>query len=164
LFIGEVMDTDVLTFEAHLSADEALSLISGTDPATVLARRQHLYPILGDRDELTGVITRTQLETAAHDGTGAREVGELGIRTPIVTHPDETLRAVAVAMAAHGIDRMPVVDRDDPRRVLGLISLTMLLAGRLRDLSEARDSERVLRLRVARVRNVLTPFGSPRPR
>jgi H+/Cl- antiporter ClcA len=164
LFIGEVMDTDILTFEAHLSAAEALSLISGTDPATVLARRQHLYPIVGDDDELIGVITRTQLETAAHDGSGDCEVGKLGILTPVVTHPDETLRAVAVAMAGHGVDRMPVVDRDDPRRIVGLISLTMLLAGRLRDLSEARDTERVLRLRVARVRNVLTPFSTPRPR
>jgi predicted transcriptional regulator len=109
------------------------------------------------------VITRTQLETAAHDGSGERAVGELGITTPVVTHPDEPLRAVAVAMAAHGVDRMPVVDRDDPRRIVGLISLTMLLAGRLRDLSEARDTERVLKLRVARVRKVL-PLITPRPR
>jgi hypothetical protein len=33
-----------------------------------------------------------------------------------------------------------------------MISLTMLLAGRLRDLQEARDAERVLRLRVVRPR------------
>ena len=68
----------------------------------------------------------------------------------MVTHPDEILRTVATAMAAHGIDRMPVVSRDDPRRIVGLVSLTMLLAGRLRTLQHARDAERVLRLRVVR--------------
>jgi len=47
---------------------------------------------------------------------------------------------------------MPVMDRHDPGRILGMISVPMLLAGRLRDLREARDSERVLRLRVVRPR------------
>jgi CBS domain-containing protein len=53
-------------------------------------------------------------------------------------------------MAAQAVDRMPVVDRSDDTRVVGLITLTMLLAGRLRDLQEARESERVLRIRIAR--------------
>ena len=35
LFVSEVMERDVLTFEAHLSAAEALAAISDTDPATV---------------------------------------------------------------------------------------------------------------------------------
>jgi hypothetical protein len=47
---------------------------------------------------------------------------------------------------------MPVVARDGSGRIVGMISLTMLLAGRLKDLQEARDSERVLRLRVVRPR------------
>ena len=45
---------------------------------------------------------------------------------------------------------MPVVARDDPTRIIGMITLTLLLAGRLRDLQEARDTARVLRLRVIR--------------
>jgi hypothetical protein len=53
-------------------------------------------------------------------------------------------------MAGAAVDRMPVTDREEPTRIVGLISLTMLLAGRLRDLQEARDTERVLHLRVAR--------------
>ena len=65
-----------------------------------------------------------------------------------MTHPDHTLRTVATQMAAQAVDRMPVVDRDDPTRVVGMITLTMLLAGRLRDLQEARDTARVLHLRV----------------
>lgn len=53
-------------------------------------------------------------------------------------------------MAGNEIDRMPVVHRDDPTRIAGFVSLTMLLAGRLRSLQHARDAERVLRLRVVR--------------
>jgi CBS domain-containing protein len=111
-----------------------------------------LYPIVGEGDRLVGVVTRTQLETAVHTGCGATPVGELGIRKPIVTHSDETLRVVATRMAGNEVDKMPVVARDGSGRIVGMISLTMLLAGRLKDLQEARDSERVLRLRVVRPR------------
>ena len=152
LFVGEVMDSNVLTFEADLSAADALRSISDHDPANVAFRRQMLYPLLDAHDRFVAVVTRTQLETAAHDGSGDVEVGVLGIADPIVTHADETLRHVATRMAAGEVDRMPVVARDDPGRIVGIISLTMLLAGRLRDLQEARDVERVLRLRVVRPR------------
>ncbi|MGI8678317.1 MAG: CBS domain-containing protein [Jatrophihabitans sp.] len=111
-----------------------------------------LYPIVGDNDRLIAVVTRTQLETAVHHDDGDTPVADLGRRTPIVIHSDQTLRTAAVTMAAHAVDRMPVVDRDDPTRIVGLISLTMLLAARLRDLQEARDSDRVLQLRVVRPR------------
>jgi chloride channel protein, CIC family len=152
LFVGEVMQRDVLTFESDLHVADALAAISDTDPGGVTARRQMLYPLLGAADRLEGVVTRTQLETAVHHGAVDREVGELAITRPVVTHPDETLRVVATRMAAHEIDRMPVVARDDESRIVGIISLTMLLAARLRDLREASDTERVLRLRVVRPR------------
>jgi predicted transcriptional regulator len=97
-----------------------------------------------------GVVTRTQLETAAHTGRAEVPVVAVGHPEPIVAHSDETLRTVANRMAEHAVDRMPVTDRTEPTRVVGLISITMLLAGRLRDLQEARDTERVLHLRVAR--------------
>jgi H+/Cl- antiporter ClcA len=163
LFVGEVMERNVLTFEADLSATEALRSISDTDPANVALRRQMLYPVVGAGDRLVGVVTRTQLETAQHDGCGSTLVGELIIRTPVVTHADETLRAVATRMAANEVDKMPVVARDDPGRIVGLISLTMLLAGRLKDLQEARDTERVLRLRVVRPRWLPSRAEPPPP-
>jgi H+/Cl- antiporter ClcA/CBS domain-containing protein len=152
LFVGEVMERSVLTFEADLRADEALRSISDTNPANVAMRRQMLYPILDGEDRLAGVVTRTQLETAVHDGRGEQPVSELSIRTPVVTHADETLHTVATRMAANEVDKMPVVDRDDPDRIIGIITLTMLLAGRLKDWREERASERVLRLRVVRPR------------
>jgi CIC family chloride channel protein len=167
LFVSEVMERTVLTFEDDLSAADALAAISDTNPANVLGRRQMMYPIVGDGDRLQGIVTRTQLETAVHDRRGQVPVGELGIVHPVVTHPDEILRAVATSMAGNEVDRMPVVSREDPHRIVGIVSLTMLLAGRLRTLQQARDTERVLKLRVVRPwfppRDTTTP-GQPAPR
>jgi chloride channel protein, CIC family len=65
----------------------------------------------------------------------------------VVAHADDTLRHVAYAMAEHGVTRLPVVDRDDHSKVVGVVTLEQLLQGRLRDLHEERHSERVLRPR-----------------
>jgi CBS domain-containing protein len=152
LFVGEVMEHDVLTFEHDLSAQDAFAAISDVDPATLAARRQMLYPIVSDDGLLEGVITRTQLETAMHDGEIDAVVSQLGNSDVLATHGDETLRTVATFMAGNDVDRMPVVDREDPRRIVGMISITMLLAARLRDLEEERDVDRVLRMRIVRPR------------
>ena len=52
LFVGEVMEREVLTFESDLRADEALATISDTDPPTCRFRRQMLYPVVDEDDRL----------------------------------------------------------------------------------------------------------------
>jgi CIC family chloride channel protein len=47
-------------------------------------------------------------------------------------------------VAERGITRMPVVAREQPRKVLGLLTLVHVLEGRRRDLMEERVVERVL--------------------
>ena len=128
-------------------------MISGIEPGHREARRQMLYPILTG-DALTGVVTKTQLESAVHEQRADIPLSEICIERPIVTHADQTLREVANAMAANEVDRMPVVDRARSTHLIGLVSLTMLLEGRLRDLREARESQRVLKVRFALPRRI----------
>ncbi len=67
---------------------------------------------------------------------------------PIVAYPDEPLRAVVYRMAETGYTRFPVVERDDPGTLVGMISLTDSLTARARNLEEERHRERVLHLRL----------------
>ncbi|MDQ2853178.1 MAG: chloride channel protein [Actinomycetota bacterium] len=150
LFVGEVMQTEILTFEQDVSVTDAFAAIADTDPANVDARRQMLYPIVGEAGTLDALVTRTQLETALHDDRGESSVLDVGVHELVVTHADETLRHVVSVMAGSGVDRMPVVDREDATRIVGMVSLTDLLAARLRDLQEARDTDRILRMRIVR--------------
>lgn len=145
LFVDEVMQREVRAFLGDVTAGTALAALSGHDPADRTARRQMLYPILAVDGTLDGVVTRSSLEALVHAGDTEAPLTDLVI-PPIVAHPDDTLRAVAMTMAANDIDRMPVVERGRPDIVIGMVSLTMLLAGRVRDLAEARDAERVFRV------------------
>ncbi len=65
---------------------------------------------------------------------------------PIVAYPDEPLRVVAYRMANTGRTRFPVITREHPQQLLGMIALTDLLRARERNLAEERVRTRVLRL------------------
>jgi len=147
LFVSEVMDRSVLTFEDDLPVERAYEAIAGIDPTTAAQRRQGLYPVVSSQGRLLGVVTRSRIENAIHAGEAHTQVVALAIRTPVVTHPDEILRSVALTMAGNEVDRLPVVDRHDSSRVVGMVSLPMLLAGRRRALDHAENAERILLLR-----------------
>jgi Mg/Co/Ni transporter MgtE len=62
----------------------------------------------------------------------------------VTCHPDDTLREIANRLAAGHVTQALVVDRGDPHRVRGVISLAQLLHARRRDLHEENHRERVL--------------------
>lgn len=61
--------------------------------------------------------------------------------------PDELLRLIVYRMAETGFTRMPVVDRNDPGKLIGIIALSDLLKARKRNLDEEFRRERILSLR-----------------
>jgi len=146
-FVSEVMSDDVLELDADLTVAEAMAAI-GSPYETDTGWRQRLYPVVDPPGQLQGVVTRRALFRANTQGDGSTPLKEL-MRDPVaVTHSDHTLRHVAEQMSEAEVNRVPVMDRDDPSKVIGIVSLTQLLAARQRDQQEARDRERVLRVRL----------------
>jgi H+/Cl- antiporter ClcA/CBS domain-containing protein len=148
LFVREVMRTNVVALSATTSIAD-LPPLHGDDQRPV----QHLYPVLDSRQQLIGVATRRDvqallLDRAAGKNNRTQPLAALIRAAPIVAYPDEPLRTVVYRMAHTGLTRFPVVARDDPRRLLGLIALEDLLRARERNLEEERVRERVLRLRL----------------
>jgi len=145
VFVGEVMTTDVVELAHDLDASEAHAVLA--DPAgDYAAWRQQLYPVVGPAG-LVGVVTRGALFVARNERPLA-PVSELVLSDPVVTHADQPLRHVAEQMALSDVTTMPVLDRDDAGRVVGIVTLPQLLTGRSRDQQEARERERVLRVRL----------------
>jgi len=153
LLVHEVMEQEFTSFAPSTPlAVAAESFVADHRQTRNATHRQRLYPVLDENLRLHGVVTRRDMLDAALGGAGADEtVGDIMVRA-IVAYPDETLRAVANRMADLHVSRLPVVDRDDPARIRGLVTLVDLLAGRRKDVHEERHSERILRLRVRSAR------------
>lgn len=138
LFVRDVMRTNVTALPLDASLDELSLRLRGPHAP------QRLYPVVRPDGTLSGLVTRKDLYRGEHAPVSIREV----LRTDIVSaYPDEPLRVVVYRMAETGFTRMPVVARDNPGKLLGMISLTELLLARTRDLEEESRRERVLRLR-----------------
>jgi chloride channel protein, CIC family len=143
-FVREVMDTEVFTVEPTRS----LADLHRTLPEGAVERRQRLFPVVSSDGSLTGVLPWSAV--LASKGDRSKFVSDVMVRSFSVAHPDEILRTVADRMAMLGFGVIPVVDRSDGRRLLGLITQFDLLEARQKLLEEERHAERVLRLRWVR--------------
>jgi CIC family chloride channel protein len=145
LFVREVMRTHIAVLPPNLSRRDLPASLHNS------RRGQRLYPTAGPEGTLLGVVTRTDLQKlAANDGPG-KQLADITHKDAVVAYPDEPLRVVVYRMAETGLTRFPVIDDDNSRKVVGIISLEDLLHARVRNLQEERRRERVLRIHL--------PFG-----
>jgi len=115
LTINELMRKKITTLAQSATFDEVVSAIEHS--------RDNTYPVVGDEGELLGVIRYRELSHALFD----RELGSL-VRAADVTTPagrtlfpdDPLSRALAMFQAGKD-DIIPVVTRDKPNRLLGVM-------------------------------------------
>jgi CBS domain-containing protein len=144
LFARDAMRTNLVAFPDTGTLEHVRSIMSTNHSP----RGQHLYPVLDEGHRLRGVITRNNLRHWLENPHPADEtLGEV-VTEPVVAYPDEPLRVVVYRMAETGLTRFPVVERGDERKLVGIIGLRDLLSARTRNLTEERDRERVLRIRL----------------
>ncbi|MBX3283432.1 MAG: chloride channel protein [Acidobacteria bacterium] len=143
-FAREVMRTDIDALREDRTNKELEEMI----PSDLSKRVQHMYPVVDADDHLVGVVTRRDLRGAIQhvkeDPNG--KLSAITRYNPEVIYDDEPLRLVVEKMAASGITRFPVVDRDDPRRLLGTVSLNNLLSARVIHLEAETRREQVLQI------------------
>jgi CIC family chloride channel protein len=60
----------------------------------------------------------------------------------IVTYPDEVLQEASAKMLRNNIGRLPVVERNNPQRVVGYLGRPGVMAARLRRLDEEHVRDR----------------------
>ena len=139
LFVRDVMRSNIVALPAAMM------------PAKLTGEhaRQPLYPVVDDTKRLVGVITRGNLHRILESGTGAdHPFAEHAKRDPVLAYADEPLRVVVNRMAETGLTRFPVVEQEDSRKLVGMVSLADLLRARTRTLEEERKRERILRVRL----------------
>src|SRR5271170_2205864 len=132
--VSETMDPDVPTLPANMKVSELSDLIARRDPA--VGRHQGMF-VIDDDGKLAGVITRGDVMRALDaDPSGVATVFDAGTHAVIVTYPDEMLHDASSKMLRNNIGRLAVVDRQDPRKLVGYLGRPGIMAARLRRLDE----------------------------
>jgi chloride channel protein, CIC family len=126
--VGEVMDKDAPLIAASTRVGEVAERIARHEPA--VARYEALL-ILDATGKLDGIITRGDILRALDkDPSGAMSVLEAGTTHLVVTYRDELVSEAAAKLVRFDIGRLPVVDRNDERKVAGYINRASILAAR----------------------------------
>jgi CIC family chloride channel protein len=138
--VGEVMDRDVVTIPATMTVAELSARIAAGDPT--LTSRQGI-PIVDERGELAGIVTRSDLMRAMEGDPGrGASVAEAGSRDLVVAYPDELIADAVARMLANDIGRLPIVDRHDRRRLVGYLGRAGIMRARVRLYEEENLRER----------------------
>ncbi len=140
-FVREVMDAEVFTVDPSRPIAEVYQAL----PEGSSERRQRLYPVINGNGRLVGVLLWSAVLACKEHP--AAMVSDAMVAPSAVAFPDEILRSIADRMAGLDIGVIPVVDRSDRSRLLGLITQFDLLRARQKLLEEERHAERVLMTR-----------------
>lgn len=127
--VADTMEKEFPSVSAGTSVGALAERIAAHDPA--VARHEALL-ILDDAGKLSGIITRGDLLRALdEDPSGSIAVQEAGSTQMVVAFPDELISEAASKMLRHNIGRLPVVDRGDPRKPIGYLGRSGVMAARL---------------------------------
>jgi chloride channel protein, CIC family len=154
------MTTDVDTVSADVSLVQLEQVFAES--------HHHGFPVLGEHGELFGIVTLQDLGRAAERGSlEGLTVRDIATRSLLTAFSDEPMWVALKRLGTRDVGRLPVVERGNPRRLVGLIRRSDIvrayrvgIARRL-DLQERADKLRLGRLTGTEFIEIQVEPGSP---
>ncbi len=145
--VEEVMTRSVQT------VPETMTLVDLSD--LFAQSHRHGFPMLDADGHLSGIVTVSDLDRAVGSElprrTTAREIGTPRAQLLVAT-PDQPVGDVLRRMGTRGLGRMPVVETNDPARLIGMVRRSDII--RAYDLAVSRRAELQHRARRVQLRNL----------
>jgi CIC family chloride channel protein len=111
--VKDAMTTNIITVNSSLSVQEVLELI-------------HKYGYTGfpvvDNKKLVGIITFEDAEKVPYDKRGTSEVKDAMTKDLIIAEPEDSLEEALMELLDKKIGRLPVVDSNDPTKLVGILT------------------------------------------
>ncbi len=138
--VGEVMDPDAPTIPASMTLKDLAERIANHDPLVT----SHQGLLIVDEDEkLQGVITRSDvINNLDNKDLETLSVLDVGSTSPKVAYPDELVATATERMTTNQIGRLPVVERQNPKKILGYLGRASILEGRTQYFMEESQKEK----------------------
>ena len=109
--VDEVMTKSPPFLRENMSVKEAIDYMT--------EQRVHGVPVLTQKGELYGIVTMHDIRDSDLDHE--EKIGDICARDLLVTYPDETIGAALRRMSVRDVGRMPVVSRENPKMLVGLL-------------------------------------------
>jgi CIC family chloride channel protein len=112
--VGEAMTWDFPTVPETMPVRQLVSKLRRTG--------HHGFPVVNAKGEFVGVVTIADVEaTMTKVSHPDLTVKDIASKSVVVAYPDEFIHDVFVKLGSHDVGRVPVVDRRDPKRLLGVL-------------------------------------------
>lgn len=126
LIVGDVMTKKVALARTDMTLDELISLLKQMPHAG--------YPVVNAYGELQGLITYAEIQHALSAGHASKGllVETIMRKDFSVAYSGENLADAAKRMQESQLDRILVVEQEDPKRLVGLLTHSNILAAYLK--------------------------------
>ncbi len=115
VMVSEVMTKNPPTINENLTMGELEDYFMRT--------HHHGVMVVDGRGNLSGVITLQDLDRCLSNREDCRDIRikDVMVKSMLTAYPDESIGDALHRMAARDVGRMPVVDRNDPKKLLGAV-------------------------------------------
>jgi CBS domain-containing protein len=121
-----------------------MSCPSSDSNAPPVANSHQGYPVVDEAGLLDGVLTRRDLHQT--ELSKSQVLADVVRRPPKYVYDDCTVRQAADHMVNHNVGRLPVVSREAPHRLTGIVTRSDILSGYRRRLREGAMQEPSIQL------------------
>ncbi|HUI89500.1 MAG TPA: chloride channel protein [Anaerolineales bacterium] len=118
----EILEAITVGEAMHLNTEtlrESLPLMAAAE--TLSQTRHHGMPVVNAEGNLTGILTIQDIEKVDESQRENATVGEACTHELLVAYPNESLSDGLLRMSRHDVGRLPVVDRNHPRKLVGIL-------------------------------------------
>jgi len=142
-FLSQVLVRDVASYNvASLRADSTLAEVRAWIEQGQPGSAHHGFPVVDGHSRLLGVVGVRELLDPKH--AAFQRVGEVTQSRAAVVFEDDTVREASDRMVREGVGRLPVVTREDPHRLVAIISGSDVRRANRRRLEESSRAEQSL--------------------
>ena len=93
------------------------------DLANAMSQSRGNVVAVADRaNNFIGLVSATDVASAVEGGEMARTARDLAVVSPVTVHPDESLRSALSTLVDNDVRQLPVVARENKRRLLGMLT------------------------------------------
>ncbi|HDN05701.1 MAG TPA: CBS domain-containing protein, partial [Candidatus Bathyarchaeota archaeon] len=119
LTVEQTMTKRVMTVSPNTTMKELLE---------IMTKHHHMgYPVLDENNQLIGIATFEDVMKVPAEERDKVKVSDIKKERLLTVYPDETVIAAYNKMVEHGVGRILVVERENPKKLLGIITRTDIM-------------------------------------